>query len=107
MPGIVTIKEAAKISGLSPDWVYRLFARGDIPGAAVIAGAAAIPRAWAESERKRRASSVTVRQAAEMLGLTIPQVQYAVRRGRLDKTVGGRVTVESIKIFKRENQKNA
>ena len=97
MPGIVTIKEAARIAGLSPDWVYRLFARGDIPGAAVIAGVVAIPRAWAEAERKRRASSVTVRQAAEMLGLTIPQVQYAVRRGRLDKTVGGRVTVESIK----------
>ena len=99
MPGIVTIKEAARIAGLSPDWVYRLFARGDIPGAAVIAGAAAIPRAWAESERKRRAASVTVRQAAEMLGLTIPQAQYAVRRGRLDKTVGGRVTVESIARF--------
>lgn len=97
MPGVVSIKDAARIAGLSPEWVYRLFARGDIPGAAVIAGAAAIPRAWAESERKRRAASVTVRQAAEMLGLTVPQVQYAIRRGRLDKTVGGRVTVESIK----------
>lgn len=105
MPGIVTIKEAARIAGLSPDWVYRLFARGDIPGAAVIAGAAAIPRSWAEAERDRRASSVTVRQAAEMLGLTVPQVQYAIRRGRLDKTVGGRVTVESVERYKAAGQK--
>lgn len=59
-----------------------------------------IPREWAEEERRRRAASVTVRQAAEMLGLTIPQAQYAIRRGRLDKTVGGRVTVESIARYK-------
>ena len=100
MPGVVTIKDAAKISGLSPDWVYRLFARGDIPGAAVIAGVAAIPRTWAEAEREKRAASVTAPQAAEILGITVPQVHYAIRRGRLDKTVGGRVTVESIERYK-------
>lgn len=104
MPGIVTIKEAARIAGLSPDWVYRLFARGDIPGAAVIAGAAAIPRSWAENERRKRETSVTPAQAAALLGLTVPQVQYAIRRGRLDKTVGGRVTVESIERFAAEKK---
>lgn len=105
MPCIVTIKEAAKISGLSPDWVYRLFARGDIPGAAVIAGVAAIPRSWAENERRKREASVTPAQAAALLGLTVPQVQYAVRRGRLDKTVGGRVTMESVERYKAAGQK--
>lgn len=109
MNKLVSLIEAAEITGLSRVWLYNLYRRGRIPGAGKVGSVVAVPREWAEAERRRRAESVTIAEAARLAGVSVSSIHAAIHHGDLTQD-GARITRESLKNYiagHKNNNKNS
>jgi excisionase family DNA binding protein len=97
-PAFLSIAQVARFLSLAPATVRCLASAEKSLGAIKIGRFVRIPRASLLSfleqrcglARPRRGSSVTLRQAAETLGVTTAVIRHAVRLGRIRTLHGGR-----------------
>lgn len=96
---VLSIAEAAKVTGLSREWLHKLCRDGRIPGAGQIGPSYFIPAEWAEREAAIRAASVTAVDAAKLAGVTAASIHQAARAGKLQTTTAGRITRNSLRQY--------
>lgn len=100
MSGYVTVREAAKLIGIGPDWLFTLYRHGRIPGAQRLAREVLLPRDWVEAEARRRgADTITLREAAALAGVPKYILQSAARRGKIAQAGFGRYDRASLMAY--------
>lgn len=105
MSEYVTVKEAAELIGIGPDWLFTLYRHGRIPGAQRIAREVVLPREWAEAEARRRgAETITLRDAAALAGVPKYILQAAARRGQIVQAGFGRYDRASVLAYIAERE---
>ena len=92
---IITLAKAAEITGLTAEYLSRLCRTGKIDNAVMIGKAYVIPRQWAENLAAQKKDTFSVRDAADLAGVSAQAIYLAVATGKLTKA-GRRITKNSL-----------
>ena len=98
MTKMISVAEAARITGLSTRQVSHLCQIGRIEGAQLVGKTYIIPEEWAVDLAAIREATVSIKEAAEQAGVSRIAIAQAARSGRLDK-VGSRITRDSLNRY--------
>ena len=94
MRDLLSVKEAAEMTGMSMSYLSVLCSRGEVP-AERVGSCYLLPREWAEAERERRALSMTQAEAARALGCSRQYIGQLVSEGKLP-LIDGRIPREDV-----------
>lgn len=92
---MITLKEAAHITGLTAEYLRRLCRTGKIEGAHLIGKTYVVPESWANTYRRDREDTFSVREAAELAGVSSQAIYLAINSGKLEKN-GKRISKDSL-----------
>lgn len=101
---MISVSEAAALTGISDRTLRRMCVAGDIPGVQLVGKTHVIPRYWAENCAEAVNRSVSYNEAAEIAGVTVQAISTAAIRGRLQR-VGKRITKDSLNKYIERRQK--
>ncbi|WP_455965052.1 helix-turn-helix domain-containing protein [Cloacibacillus porcorum] len=92
---MITLTEAAKITGKSAVHLRSLCRTGKIEGAQLIGKTYIVPESWANTYRRDREDTFSVREAAELAGVSSQAIYLAINSGKLGKK-GKRISKDSL-----------
>lgn len=95
---MITLKEAAHITGLTAEYLRRLCRTGKIEGAQLIGKTYVVPESWAAAYREKQEETFSVKEAAELAGVTPQAIYLAVDNGKLKKN-GKWITKDSLNKY--------
>lgn len=101
---MISVSEAAALTGISDRTLRRMCVAGDIPGVQLVGKTHVIPRYWAENCAEAVNRSVSYNEAAEIAGVTVQAISTAAIGGRLQR-VGKRITKDSLNKYIERRQK--
>lgn len=101
---MISVSEAAALTGISDRTLRRMCVAGDIPGVQLIGKTHVIPRYWAENCAEAVSRSVSYNEAAEIAGVTVQAISSAAIKGKLQR-VGKRITKDSLNRYIEMRQK--
>lgn len=95
MTKMISVAEAAKITGLSTRQISHLCQIGKVEGAQLVGKTYIIPETWADDLAAIREATVSIKEAAEQAGVSRIAIAQAARNGRLEK-IGSRIVKDSL-----------
>ena len=92
---MITLAEAAKITGKSAVHLRSLCRTGKIEGAQLIGKTYIVPESWAATYREKPEETFSVKEAAELAGVSSQAIYLAINSGKLGKR-GKRISKDSL-----------
>ena len=101
---IITLAEAAKITGLTSEYLSRLCRTGQIENSRLVGKTYIIPAEWAEALAAQKEATLSAREAANVAGVSVQTIYLAIASGKIKKT-GRRIAKQSLQEYIISRQK--